>query len=100
MHPSVQRAVSIIKEYFEQLCLVDQDILGNKESWTKVLSLVPDDELRADFTKICETGKNGIDRWNKMLTRARQFTSEREFKKRKSSENLMMEIMLQYSYPR
>merc|ERR1711872_40762 len=40
------------------------------------------------------------DSWNKMLTRARQFTSEREFKKRKSSENLMMEIMLQYSYPR
>merc|ERR1711872_629667 len=40
------------------------------------------------------------DSWNKMLTRARQFTSEREFKKRKSSENLMMEIMLQLSYPR
>jgi len=100
VHPSVQRAVSVIKEYFEQLCLVDQDILGSKESWTKVLSLVPDDELRADFAKICETGKNGIDRWNKMLTRAKQFTQEREFKKRKSSDNIMMEIMLQYSYPR
>ena len=35
-HPSVSRAYSIVKEDFEKLCLIDQDILGNKEAWTKV----------------------------------------------------------------
>ena len=28
IHPSVDRAVEIIKENFQKLCLVDQDILG------------------------------------------------------------------------
>ena len=36
VHPSIKRASEIIKHDFEKLCLVDQDILGNKESWTKV----------------------------------------------------------------
>ena len=100
VHPSVNRAYTIIKGYFEQLCLIDQDILGNKESWTKVLSLIPDDDLRADCNQICESGKDGIDRWNKMLTRSKQYIMEKEYKKRKCSDNIMLEIMLQYAYPR
>jgi predicted Rossmann fold nucleotide-binding protein DprA/Smf involved in DNA uptake len=32
VHPSVERAVKIIKESFQKLCLEDQDILG-KLSW-------------------------------------------------------------------
>jgi hypothetical protein len=28
VHPSVERAVKIIKESFQKLCLEDQDILG------------------------------------------------------------------------
>jgi hypothetical protein len=31
VHPSVERAVKIIKESFQKLCLEDQDILGKKE---------------------------------------------------------------------
>ena len=100
VHPSVDRARGIIADYFEKLCLVDQDILGTRESWTKVLALIPDDDLRADCEKICETGKDGIDRWNKMMIRTKQYTASKDFKKRKSSEHVMTEIMLQFAYPR
>jgi hypothetical protein len=41
VHPSVERAVKIIKESFQKLCLEDQDILGKEnlrkrglEKWT------------------------------------------------------------------
>ena len=100
VHPSVDRARSIIADYFEKLCLVDQDILGTRESWTKVLALIPDDDLRADCEKICETGKDGTDRWNKIMIRTKQYTAFKDFKKRKSSEYVMTEIMLQFAYPR
>ena len=100
VHPSVARARDIITDYFENLCLIDQDILGSKESWTKVLALIPDDNLRADCEKICETGKNGIDRWNKMMIRTRHYTESSDFKKRRFSEHVMIEIMLQFAYPR
>jgi hypothetical protein len=39
VHPSVERAVKIIKESFQKLCLEDQDILGKstvKESIQKL----------------------------------------------------------------
>ena len=100
LHPSVDRALKIVLEFFEQLCLIDQDILGSKESWTKVLALIPDDDLRADCSKIMETGKNGIDRWNKMKIRVEHYLKVNDFRKRKSTENLLSEIILQYTYPR
>ena len=101
-HPSVERALKIVKEFFEQLCLIDQDILGSKESWSKVLSLIPDDDLRADCNKIMEAGKNGIDRWNKMKARIETYIKHEkpDNRKRKSTENLVEEIILQYTYPR
>jgi len=97
VHPSVERAKIIIEQYFPQLCLIDQDILGNKDNWNKVLALVNDDDLKADFTKICETGKNSEDRWNKMKTRFEQY---RNSGKTKRIDNLMEEIMIQFAYPR
>ena len=97
VHPSVERAKIIIEQYFPQLCLIDQDILGNKDNWSKVLALVNDDDLKADFTKICETGKNSEDRWNKMKTRFEQY---RNSGKTKRIDNLMEEIMIQFAYPR
>lgn len=97
MHPSVERAKSIIEKHFTQLCLVDQDILGNKENWTKVLAVVNDDDLKADFTKICETGKSSEDRWEKMKTRTGQYINS---SKNKRAANIIEEIMIQFAYPR
>jgi len=100
VHPSLDRAVKIIKESFEKLCLIDQDILGNKERWNKVLALIPDEDLRADCAASMEKAKNSIERWNIISEKVNHYIKNKEFNKRKSKKFLMMEIMLQYAYPR
>jgi DNA primase small subunit len=100
VHPSLDRAVKIIKESFEKLCLIDQDILGNKERWNKVLALIPDEDLRADCAASMEKAKNSIERWNIISEKVNNYIKNKEFNKRKSKKFLMMEIMLQYAYPR
>jgi len=100
VHPSIERAANIVKESFEKLCLIDQDILGNKDQWTKVLALIPDEDLRAECAEAVEKGKNSVDRWNIVHKKVTNFIASREFKKRKSNTFLMMEIMLQFAYPR
>ena len=50
-----------------------------------MLALIPDDNLC-----VCETGENGIDRWNKMMIRTRHNRESSDLKK----------IMLQFAYPR
>ena len=39
---------TLYEKYFEQYALVDQDILENKESWDKILALVPENILSQD----------------------------------------------------
>ena len=63
VHPSIKRAVEIIKKDWEQLCLRDQDILGSPKQWTKVLALIGDDDLRNDLESRMEKEKNGVARW-------------------------------------
>lgn len=100
VHPSIERAYKIIKESFEKLCLVDQDILGNKEQWSKVLSLIPDDDLRGDCAGAMEKAKDSIERWNIIHKKVNDYIRTKDYTKRKSKTFLMMEIMLQYAYPR
>jgi DNA primase small subunit len=103
VHPSVKRAVEIIKKDWEQLCLKDQDILGTPPRWDKVLALIPDDDLRADLAGHMEKGKDGVERWNTLRERTIRYIQTRPWKKdggRKTSDNVLMEIMLQFAYPR
>lgn len=45
---SYRKSINIIKKYFEEYALVNQDILKNKESWDKILALVPENILSRD----------------------------------------------------
>ncbi|KAJ6658089.1 hypothetical protein lerEdw1_001565 [Lerista edwardsae] len=45
IHPFISESVEVVKKYFEKYALVDQDILGSKESYEKVLALVPENIL-------------------------------------------------------
>ena len=36
VHPSIEKAITIIQADFQKLCLEDQDILGSKDKWEKV----------------------------------------------------------------
>jgi len=100
VHPSVRRAVDFIKKDFEQLCLKDQDILGNKEQWNKVLALIGDDDLRSDLATQMEKKKDSVERWNELHKRCLAYVNGKHWKQRKTSGNILSEIMLQFAYPR
>ena len=69
VHPSISRAAEIIEANFEQVCLIDQDILGSRDVWTRVLCLIPDCDLRQDCAVLLEQGNDSIDRWDKIQDR-------------------------------
>lgn len=46
---SYRKSINIISKYFEEYALVDQDILGSKESWDKILALIPENILSQDY---------------------------------------------------
>merc|ERR1719382_496351 len=47
-----------------------------------------------------EKGKDSIERWNELRKKCLSYTKEKNWKQRKTSEFIMMEIMLQFAYPR
>ncbi|XP_072105336.1 DNA primase small subunit isoform X1 [Mobula birostris] len=89
IHPSIEEALKVINGYFEDYVTNKQDLFGTKETWKKVLVLVPDEireGLQRDFIK----ARNSVERWNLL----QQNLS-------KGPKGLHMEeIKLQYCYPR
>ncbi|TEA31713.1 hypothetical protein DBR06_SOUSAS22610055, partial [Sousa chinensis] len=117
IHPFVRKSINIIKKYFEDYALVDQDILENKESWDKILALVPEnilsqdhfyvsyfvflndpspmhDELQQSFQK----HHNSLQRWEHLKKAASR--CQNNSKNDKCGPWLEWEIMLQYCFPR
>ncbi|XP_041036427.1 DNA primase small subunit [Carcharodon carcharias] len=89
IHPSIQQAITVIDSYFEDYAVNGQDIFGSKETWQKVLALVPDEfreGLQIDFVKM----RNSAERW-KLIQRTLT---------RSVNANHLAEIKLQYCYPR
>ncbi|XP_029417096.1 DNA primase small subunit isoform X3 [Nannospalax galili] len=96
LHPFIRRSINIIKKYFEEYALVGQDILENKESWDKILALVPEtihDELQKNFQKL----HNSLQRWEYLK---KIVNTSQNMKNDKCGPWLEWEIMLQYCFPR
>ncbi|GAB1607727.1 DNA primase small subunit-like isoform X1 [Argonauta hians] len=92
IHPSIERSIEIVEEYFESYALVDQDILSD-DNIKEVLSLIPDKNNTEDLHKfLLSSSKNSISRW-------RALTRELE-KPGVHAGRVLKEIMLQYCYPR
>uniref|UniRef100_I3MCU5 DNA primase n=1 Tax=Ictidomys tridecemlineatus TaxID=43179 RepID=I3MCU5_ICTTR len=81
IHPFVRKSINIIKKYFEEYALVDQDILENKESWDKILAL----------------SHSSLQRWEYLK---RVASTNQNIKNDKCGPWLEWEIMLQYCFPR
>ncbi|XP_008001899.1 DNA primase small subunit [Chlorocebus sabaeus] len=97
IHPFIRKSINIIKKYFEEYALVNQDILKNKESWDKILALVPEiihDELQQGFQK----SHNSLQRWEHLKKVASR--CQNNIKNDKYGPWLEWEIMLQYCFPR
>jgi len=99
VHPSVARAVKIIKGSFQKLCLEDQDILGDGK-WNKVLDLIQDSDLKEDLEKVMQSASNSVQRWNDLSNKVKNYVNSKDWKKRKTSKSILQEIVLQFSYPR
>lgn len=77
--------------------MVGQNILENKESWDKILALVPEtmhDELQQSFQK----HQNSLQRWEYLKKAASRY--QNNSKNDKCGPWLEWEIMLQYCFPR
>uniref|UniRef100_A0A9J8C2Q8 DNA primase n=1 Tax=Cyprinus carpio carpio TaxID=630221 RepID=A0A9J8C2Q8_CYPCA len=74
IHPFINHSLSVVERYFCQYAIVEQDILGSKESVDKVLALLPEDIL--------------------------SFPVNANYSIKKGGQYFDKEIMLQYCYPR
>jgi hypothetical protein len=77
------------------LSLIDEANIFNQ---LKVISLIPDEELRGRIEAEMPGCNNSVDRWNIMSTKIAQFRNEK--KTAKTGQHILNEIMLQYTYPR
>uniref|UniRef100_A0A452G9I8 DNA primase n=1 Tax=Capra hircus TaxID=9925 RepID=A0A452G9I8_CAPHI len=94
----VRKSINIIKKYFEQYALVDQDILENKESWDKILALVPENILSQDHFYVSYLHSNSLQRWENLKNTINKY--QKNNKNDKCGPWLEWEIMLQYCFPR
>ncbi|XP_046517053.1 DNA primase small subunit isoform X1 [Equus quagga] len=93
-----RKSISIIKKYFEGYALVGQDILENKESWDKILALVPETPMHNDLQQNFQKHHSSLQRWEYLKKAASQCPSN--IKNEKCGPWLEWEIMLQYCFPR
>nr|XP_040048494.1 DNA primase small subunit isoform X1 [Gasterosteus aculeatus aculeatus] len=94
IHPFIRESLLLVERYFSRYALLEQDILGRKESVEKVLSLVPED-VRKELQQVFQNEKKPETRWKLVKDHAirKQGTS-------KKGQHFEKEIMLQYCYPR
>lgn len=94
---AVRRSINIIKKYFEEYALVGQDILENKESWDKILALVPE-AIHADLQQGFQKCHSSLQRWEHLKKTIAKH--QNNTKNDKCAPWLEWEIMLQYCFPR
>ncbi|XP_016320476.1 DNA primase small subunit-like [Sinocyclocheilus anshuiensis] len=87
--------LSVVERYFQQYTIVDQDILGSKESVDKVLALLPED-IKKDLAVSYKDEKDPMKQWDQLC----DLVERKKSNSRKGGQYFDKEIMLQYCYPR
>ncbi|KAJ2894697.1 p48 polypeptide of DNA primase, partial [Coemansia aciculifera] len=99
-HPHIVRSLEIVEEYFEDVLLVDQEILLTRERWTKVLSALPDEDLRksmdAQWTK--RPDRSSVDKWSELIDAVDKRMAKKGAKF--GLATFERDLMLQMTYPR
>lgn len=91
VHPSIECAIEIIKEYFDQYALRDQDIL-NDDNIDKIINLLPEKKRSEHLRKVICGGVDSESRWSLL--------SQELERPGVHAGRALKEIMLQYCYPR
>ncbi|KAJ2013644.1 p48 polypeptide of DNA primase [Coemansia sp. S680] len=99
-HPHIVRSLEIVEEYFEDVLLVDQEILLTRDRWTKVLNALPDEELRktmdAQWSK--RPDRSSVDKWSELIDAVDKRAAKKGSKF--GLNTFERDIMLQMTYPR
>ncbi|KAJ2159288.1 p48 polypeptide of DNA primase [Coemansia sp. RSA 552] len=99
-HPHVVRSLEIIEDHFEELLLVDQEILLTRERWMRVLAALPDEDLRQEIDAKWSRHPDqpSVEKWSEMIDMV-----DKRARKRGAKFGLAAferDMMLQLTYPR
>ncbi|ORX58577.1 prim-pol domain-containing protein [Piromyces finnis] len=101
LHPSLNYAYDIIKQYFPKLILEDMDIFNKEEYYENLLSIIPYEDIRNNLRN---SWKNSIhspqNKWNEFVKEIEREKSKARKPKKNELENLERDIIFQYTYPR
>ncbi|XP_065655655.1 DNA primase small subunit isoform X2 [Hydra vulgaris] len=93
LHPSIACAASLIKKYFTENYLVDQDILNSVEQQKIMLKLIPDESTRDKVEAVWNHEiLSTVEKWKKL----ENLVLDKSF----NNKHTLEEIMFQYVYPR
>lgn len=99
IHHSIKRALNIIEPMFEEICIKDQNIFGTSDGITKLLQLIPDENVKKDiepFLRIHEGNSKNV--WSAFI---RYVNSQRTHGSLgRKLKNIIEEVQLIYCYPR
>ncbi|XP_026055366.1 DNA primase small subunit-like [Carassius auratus] len=95
IHPFINHSLLVVERYFRQYAIVDQDILGSKESVDKVLAVLPED-IKKDLAVSFKDEKDPMKRWDLLC----DLVARKKSNSKKGGQYFDKEIMLQYCYPR
>lgn len=98
MHHSVKRAYKLIEPYFEEICLNDQNMFGTPIGVKRLLSLVPDENVRRELDEMMrkvEGDSSAV--WNLFV---RKVTSIKQGPYARRFRFLVEETQLMLLYPR
>lgn len=65
-----------------------------------MLALIPDEDLRKEIAARMPKGSDSVNRWNIMNEVIKKYFDSKSEKNRKTTNNILKEIILQFSYPR
>ncbi|KAI6645698.1 hypothetical protein LOD99_12961 [Oopsacas minuta] len=99
-YPALRRAYHIIHTYWGNV-LESQGLLDKKENWKKLLPLIPNEKTRTFLAQVWsqqgDRTNSSIERWQELENQLIENYKSVAFK---TSDQVLMEIMFQYCYPR
>ncbi|KAL4908099.1 hypothetical protein BDW74DRAFT_189375 [Aspergillus multicolor] len=100
LHPHMNRSLEILKPYFAQTTLVDQDTFGSTEQAQRLLSLLPDKGLNDSLRRKWESApdRSSTNKWADIDALAK--TGKSSTLNTATLRDAKQDIVLEYTYPR
>ncbi|KAL4810112.1 hypothetical protein BDV18DRAFT_150472 [Aspergillus unguis] len=100
LHPHMNRSLEILKPYFAQTTLVDQDTFASTEQTQRLLSLLPDKGLNESLRRKWDSApeRSSTNKWADIDALAK--TGKSTTLNTASLREAKQDIVLEYTYPR